>query len=266
MAAVERSGAPRARSPVGLSPRRLRQISFSERSMLASPLRPPSRSGRASSCAFRRGVRRDAQLFLQSSATAEIDERTSEGVNRVNRWDTDNRLRDSGRLDGVYARVASSLGVDLDVKGMTEFTLMHEFTREHNFFGWHVDSSPGDGKPPRTLNVNVMLSTVGVDYTGGQLQVGDTNVSAQKGDLYLYPAAFPHAVDLRRACAARSSSRSSTRRPTPQAAPLLRAAAGCPPHRRPARRRVEDAPAARRVPRGERRRRGGGRARLPQPR
>ena len=91
-----------------------------------------------------------AQLFLESSATAEIDERTSEGVNRVNRWDTDNRLRDSGRLDGVYARVASSLGVDLDVKGMTEFTLMHEFTREHNFFGWHVDSSPGDGKPPRT--------------------------------------------------------------------------------------------------------------------
>ena len=71
---------------------------------------------------------------------------------------------------------------------------MHEFTREHNFFGWHVDSSPGDGKPPRTLNVNVMLSAVGVDYTGGQLQVGDTNVSAQKGDLYLYPAAFPHAV------------------------------------------------------------------------
>ena len=135
-----------------------------------------------------------AQLFLESSATAEIDERTSEGVNRVNRWDTDNRLRDSGRLDGVYARVASSLGVDLDVKGMTEFTLMHEFTREHNFFGWHVDSSPGDGKPPRTLNVNVMLSAVGVDYTGGQLQVGDTNVSAQKGDLYLYPAAFPHAV------------------------------------------------------------------------
>ena len=67
-----------------------------------------------------------AQLFLESSATAEIDERTSEGVNRVNRWDTDNRLRDSGRLDGVYARVASSLGVDLDVKGMTEFTLMHE--------------------------------------------------------------------------------------------------------------------------------------------
>ena len=61
------------------------------------------------------------------------------------------------------ARVASSLGVDLDVKAMTEFTLMHEFTREHNFFGWHVDSSPGDGKPPRTLNVNVMLSAVGVD-------------------------------------------------------------------------------------------------------
>jgi len=133
------------------------------------------------------------RAFLENTQE-EVDHREQQGIARVNRWDAGNRLRDAGMFDGVYGRIAGQLGVpDLPIRQMVDFTLMHEFTPEHSFFGWHVDTSPADGKW-RTLNVNVMLSNPGVDFRGGQLQVGATNVTAVKGDAYLYPAAFPHTV------------------------------------------------------------------------
>ena len=72
-----------------------------------------------------------------------------------------------------------------------EFVLLHEF-REGDFFDWHVDSKPDDGKM-RTQNVNVVLSSAD-DFEGGALQVGSANASLQLGDLHAYPAALPHKV------------------------------------------------------------------------
>lgn len=77
-----------------------------------------------------------------------------------------------------------------------DFILLHEFD-ESGFFDWHVDTKPGDGTH-RTDNINVML-TDRSDYKGGDLMVGSTNVEAEQGDCYSYPASFPHKVgDLTR--------------------------------------------------------------------
>uniref|UniRef100_A0A7S2F554 Fe2OG dioxygenase domain-containing protein n=1 Tax=Octactis speculum TaxID=3111310 RepID=A0A7S2F554_9STRA len=69
---------------------------------------------------------------------------------------------------------------------------MHEFSGQ-DYFDWHVDTQPRDGTG-RTINVNVMLSPSEA-YKGGDLVVGTERLdSLGKGDLYWYPAGFPHKV------------------------------------------------------------------------
>lgn len=110
-----------------------------------------------------------------------------------------------GSLDWIYERVLENVRGDTDVftsvprsplemRQFVEFNLMHTFdaTEGHDHFGWHIDGKLGDEKH-RTYNINVMLSTPD-SFSGGELQVGERNVSAQAGDLYLYPASTPHTV------------------------------------------------------------------------
>ena len=126
-------------------------------------------------------------------------------VARTNRFDADGALMRSGRLDWVYERILGLASQQLWTEpgeapaaaeafhAHVEFNLLHEF-QQHDQFGWHVDTKPADGHD-RTLNINVMLSSAARgEYTGGALQVGATNVSAEAGDLYLYPASEPHVV------------------------------------------------------------------------
>jgi len=83
---------------------------------------------------------------------------------------------------------------------------MHEFNGA-DFFDWHVDTKPGDGTG-RTINVNVMLSDAAdhLDgegtgkekqggYVGGELRVGECTLRPKRGDLYWYPANYPHKVE-----------------------------------------------------------------------
>jgi len=74
-----------------------------------------------------------------------------------------------------------------------DFTLMHEFL-PGDFFDWHVDTTPGDGTG-RTLNANVMLSDPLLDFEGGRFKVGATTLRLSQGDLYIYPASYPHVVE-----------------------------------------------------------------------
>lgn len=54
-----------------------------------------------------------------------------------------------------------------------DFTLLHEFEvlaeQPTPQFDWHADTKPGDVKA-RSLNVNIMLSSAGEDFKGGELQ------------------------------------------------------------------------------------------------
>ncbi|KAJ1479222.1 hypothetical protein T484DRAFT_1815097, partial [Baffinella frigidus] len=88
-------------------------------------------------------------------------------------------------------------GFDIDLlapqtfRSHVEFDLLHEFQKGY-FFDFHIDAKPNDNTQ-RSINVNVMLSPR-EDYTGGGLQVGAAQINAEQGDLYFYPAAFPHKV------------------------------------------------------------------------
>ena len=74
-----------------------------------------------------------------------------------------------------------------------DFMLLHEFDAS-GFFDWHVDTKPGDATG-RTNNINVMLSDHrSGEYEGGALMVGNSVIPAEQGDLYSYPASFPHKV------------------------------------------------------------------------
>jgi len=70
---------------------------------------------------------------------------------------------------------------------------LHEF-EGGDFLDWHRDTYPTDGTG-RTVNVNIMLSERGDEYHGGDIHVGKVNCHANVGDLYWYPAAYPHKVD-----------------------------------------------------------------------
>ena len=116
------------------------------------------------------------------------------GISRRNRWLPRDKW-DSVRW--VIARILKRLpelpqmDAEQFLERHVEFVLLHEF-REGDFFDWHVDSKPDDGKM-RTQNVNVVLSSA-TDFEGGALQVGSANASLQLGDLHAYPAALPHKV------------------------------------------------------------------------
>ena len=133
-------------------------------------------------------------LALFEEAKEEVDRRDAMGISRRNRWLPRDKW-DSVRW--VIARILKRLPElpQMDAEQFlarhVEFVLLHEF-REGDFFDWHVDSKPDDGKM-RTQNVNVVLSSA-TDFEGGALQVGSANASLQLGDLHAYPAALPHKV------------------------------------------------------------------------
>ena len=133
-------------------------------------------------------------LALFEEANEEVDRRDAMGISRRNRW----LPRDKWPLfNWVVERMLKRLpelpqmDAELFLERHVEFVLLHEF-REGDFFDWHVDSKPDDGKM-RTQNVNVVLSSA-TDFEGGALQVGSANASLQLGDLHAYPAALPHKV------------------------------------------------------------------------
>jgi hypothetical protein len=149
------------------------------------------------------------------------DTREADSVSRINRFDVQGKLLQNGDLDWIMDRVAthlptassggsstSSSSSDISddddhdhessdnkteqLKNAIDFTLLHEFNPGMHF-GLHVDTRPNDGTH-RTMNVNIMLSDPSQDYTGGSLQIGINQIQPQKGDLYMYPASYPHAV------------------------------------------------------------------------
>ncbi len=133
-------------------------------------------------------------LALFEEATEEVDRRDAMGISRRNRWLPRDKW-DSMRwvVARMLKRLPSLPQMDAEqfLERHVEFVLLHEF-REGDFFDWHVDSKPDDGKM-RTQNVNVVLSSAD-DFEGGALQVGSANASLQLGDLHAYPAALPHKV------------------------------------------------------------------------
>lgn len=146
----------------------------------------------------------DAIIELYTSHLKRIeDTREADSVSRINRFDVKGKLLLRGDLDWILDRVASKLPLDYgtddtpissgeELKAAIDFTLLHEFNPGMHF-GLHVDTKPND-KTHRTYNVNIMLSDASA-YQGGSLQVGAKRMEGlQKGDLYVYPASFPHSV------------------------------------------------------------------------
>ena len=116
------------------------------------------------------------------------------GISRRNRWlPRDKWYLFKWVVERMLKRLPELPQMDAEqfLERHVEFILLHEF-REGDFFDWHVDSKPDDGKM-RTQNVNVVLSSAD-DFEGGALQVGSANASLQLGDLHAYPAALPHKV------------------------------------------------------------------------
>ena len=131
----------------------------------------------------------------------------------------------TGELDWISERIVACANLRdaagrkqnaLGFRASVDFSLMHEFG-PGDFFDWHVDTTPGDGTG-RTLNANVMLSNPSRDFEGGRLRiepaapaithihaslyhpggrfrVGATTLHVAQGDLYIYPASYPHAVE-----------------------------------------------------------------------
>lgn len=155
-----------------------------------------------------------------SKLDAQRDVRVQESVSRTNYFDLEGKT--GSKYDWIYQRIldcaakeagtsavqwgfhiAGSSGgdsggasvskpEDFKKQDLVDFILMHQF-EAGDFFDWHTDTSPKDGTA-RTVNINIMLSDASSDYRGGGLHVGDHEVHARKGDLYWYPASFPHKV------------------------------------------------------------------------
>ena len=133
---------------------------------------------------------------------AEQDMRDDDGIRRTNRWDTSKGMLRKGELDWISERIVACANLRdaagreqsaLGFRASVDFSLMHEFG-PGDFFDWHVDTTPGDGTG-RTLNVNVMLSDPSRDFEGGRFHLGATTLRLAQGDLYIYPASYPHAVE-----------------------------------------------------------------------
>lgn len=132
----------------------------------------------------------------------EQDVRVDKSVSRVNYFDASPGRLSPGPYDWIYERVLAHFPktpspppAAAAFPPLVDFVLLHEFAGSPaapGFFDWHVDTSPNDGTG-RTVNVNVMLSGPG-DYEGGGLWVGERDVRPSRGDLYYYPANFPHKV------------------------------------------------------------------------
>lgn len=143
-----------------------------------------------------------------SQLDSQRDVRVQESVSRTNFFDHPSK---TGAYDWILDRILTCASkepgaeavqwgfdvrsvnspTDLNKRDLVDFVLMHEF-KAGDFFDWHVDTKPSDATG-RTINVNVMLSDGGA-YEGGSLSVGAHTLDARKGDLYWYPAAYPHKV------------------------------------------------------------------------
>ena len=147
----------------------------------------------------------DAIIALMKTLPVQVDDRNDQSVKRTNYFDQGGTtLKDAKyqwileRIRGWYARLVTTSNtsnhyydsLDAFVEDI-DFLLMHEFEAT-GFFDWHVDTKPHDGTG-RTDNINLMLSDRHA-YQGGELTVGSTVVPAQQGNLYTYPASFPHRV------------------------------------------------------------------------
>ena len=95
-------------------------------------------------------------LALFEEAKDEVDRRDAMGISRRNRWLPRDKWK---QMMWVVERMLKRLPElpQMDAAAFlerhVEFVLLHEF-REGDFFDWHVDSKPDDGKM-RTQNVNV---------------------------------------------------------------------------------------------------------------
>ena len=141
------------------------------------------------------------EKLFEARADVEVDERPAFGISRRNRWLPRSSWGDfAWVVERVLERRPASdaawqleapVDADAFLEKHVEFVLMHEF-REGAFFDWHVDAHPDDSKR-RTMNVNVAL-TDPATFEGGALQVGAANATLRRGDLYVYPASYPHKV------------------------------------------------------------------------
>lgn len=126
----------------------------------------------------------------------EVDERIDKSVNRTNYFDKGANVTSPDSPYGwIFERIRALYAPDESMESFVSrinFILLHEF-EESGFFDWHVDTKPGD-KTDREDNINVMLSDRS-EYEGGGLTVGGSDVTANQGDYYTYPAAFPHKVE-----------------------------------------------------------------------
>lgn len=136
-------------------------------------------------------------LALFDDATEEVDRRDALGISRRNRWlakDVINSKKFRWVAERILTRlpgVTPAADATAFLQSHVEFVLLHEF-REGDFFDWHVDAKPDDGKA-RTTNINVVLSASDA-FAGGELQVGSANASLELGDLHAYPSSLPHKV------------------------------------------------------------------------
>ena len=99
----------------------------------------------------------------------------------------------SGAADWAVVRALEAFGFSPADIGRVSFVLLHEFHGNSGFFDTHVDTLPGDPSG-RAWAINVMLSSRGRDYIGGELTMGGRSVDTRKGDAYIYPSSLPHAV------------------------------------------------------------------------
>ena len=148
-----------------------------------------------------------AIVKLMKQLPAEHDDRNDKSVKRTNFFEQaqGKELLEKGngqyvwilqRIHGWYCDPDQNQHDDTSLEAFVagiDFMLLHEFDAS-GFFDWHVDTKPGDGTG-RTNNINVMLSDHrSGEYEGGALMVGTSVIPAEQGDLYSYPASFPHKV------------------------------------------------------------------------
>lgn len=124
---------------------------------------------------------------------ADFDDRVDKSVKRTNYFAQGPAVA-SPEYEWILERIRALYAPDDTLETFRQgidFILMHEFD-ESGFFDWHVDTKPNDGTG-RTDNINVMLSEES-EYEGGVLSVGSSDIDAQQGDCYSYPASFSHKV------------------------------------------------------------------------
>lgn len=134
-------------------------------------------------------------IQLMKQLPVEKDHRVDKSVKRTNYFDKGAAITSpDSKYRWIFERILPLYSPGESMESFVariDFILLHEFD-ESDFFDWHVDTKPKDGTN-RTDNINVMLSD-GSDYQGGALLMGNHEVAASQGDMYFYPASYPHKV------------------------------------------------------------------------